>query len=115
MTLFARKKPGDDGCVRDYVYVGDVVAANLLAAEAELDGAFNVGTGVGTHHPAGAGGHRGGFGQKRAQMSPRRPGPGDLERSVVDAGNCGGRAGARRCPLTKASAARWRGHLKERL
>ncbi|MFS8582639.1 MAG: NAD-dependent epimerase/dehydratase family protein, partial [Limnochordales bacterium] len=25
VTLFARKNPGDDGCVRDYVYVGDVV------------------------------------------------------------------------------------------
>src|SRR3954471_1504803 len=30
---------------RDYVYVGDVVAANLAAAESSATGAFNVGTG----------------------------------------------------------------------
>src|SRR5690606_32675473 len=48
VTLFARKTPGDEGCVRDYIYVADVVAANLLAVEKRLEGAFNVGTGVGT-------------------------------------------------------------------
>src|SRR5690606_41331657 len=31
-----------------YIYVADVVAANLLAVEKRLEGAFNVGTGVGT-------------------------------------------------------------------
>jgi UDP-glucose 4-epimerase len=39
---------GDGLQTRDYVYVGDVVAANLAAAESEVDGAFNVGTGVET-------------------------------------------------------------------
>ena len=33
---------------RDYVYVSDVVAANVAAVECELAGAFNVGTGVET-------------------------------------------------------------------
>src|SRR5690606_27160174 len=33
VQLFARREPGDDGCVRDYVWVGDVVQANLLAVE----------------------------------------------------------------------------------
>ena len=33
---------------RDFVYVGDVVQANLLAAESEMTGVYNVGTGVPT-------------------------------------------------------------------
>jgi UDP-glucose 4-epimerase len=37
---------GDGLQTRDYVYVGDVVEANLLAAESHADGAFNIGTGV---------------------------------------------------------------------
>jgi UDP-glucose 4-epimerase len=36
---------GDGGQTRDYIYVGDVVAAALAAAEAELTGPVNVGTG----------------------------------------------------------------------
>jgi UDP-glucose 4-epimerase len=37
---------GDGLQTRDYVYVGDVVTANLAAAETHADGAFNIGTGV---------------------------------------------------------------------
>ena len=45
----ARAEEGDDGCVRDYVYVRDAVRANLAAFEGALDGrTINVGTGVGT-------------------------------------------------------------------
>jgi UDP-glucose 4-epimerase len=36
---------GDGLQTRDYVYVGDVVAANLAAAESGATGAFNIGTG----------------------------------------------------------------------
>jgi UDP-glucose 4-epimerase len=36
---------GDGLQTRDYVYVGDVVAANLAAAEASATGPFNIGTG----------------------------------------------------------------------
>jgi UDP-glucose 4-epimerase len=36
---------GDGLQTRDYVYVGDVVSANLAAAESDAGGAFNVGTG----------------------------------------------------------------------
>jgi len=49
LTIF-----GDGEQTRDYVYVKDVVAANMLASEIELEGegldsvGFNVGTGVGT-------------------------------------------------------------------
>src|SRR5215210_763675 len=37
---------GDGLQTRDYLYVGDVVAANLAAAGSHADGAFNIGTGV---------------------------------------------------------------------
>ena len=36
---------GDGLQTRDYVYVGEVVKANLQAAESKADGAFNIGTG----------------------------------------------------------------------
>lgn len=36
---------GDGAQTRDYTYVGDVVAANLLAAETPRTGCFNIGTG----------------------------------------------------------------------
>lgn len=39
---------GDGLQTRDYLYVGDVVRANLLAADSDAGGAFNVGTGVQT-------------------------------------------------------------------
>ena len=39
---------GDGEQTRDYVYVGDVVDANLRAAESEATGPFNVGRGVQT-------------------------------------------------------------------
>jgi len=39
---------GDGGQTRDYVFVGDVARANLLAAERRVTGAYNVGTGVET-------------------------------------------------------------------
>jgi UDP-glucose 4-epimerase len=45
----ARKAEGDAGCVRDYVYVADVVRANLLAIEGKLAASpVNVCTGVAT-------------------------------------------------------------------
>jgi UDP-glucose 4-epimerase len=39
---------GDGRQTRDYIYVGDVVAAALAAAESETSGAINVGTGIET-------------------------------------------------------------------
>ena len=39
---------GDGGQTRDYVYVGDVVRANLAAISRPVAGAFNIGTGVET-------------------------------------------------------------------
>jgi UDP-glucose 4-epimerase len=46
--LIAGEKPtvyGDGLQTRDYVYVGDIVAANLAASESDASGAFNIGTG----------------------------------------------------------------------
>lgn len=37
IRINARRTTGDDGCVRDYVYVGDVVKANLAALLGKLD------------------------------------------------------------------------------
>jgi len=39
---------GDGGQTRDYIYVGDVVRANLAAIQSAVSGAFNIGTGVET-------------------------------------------------------------------
>ena len=39
---------GDGKQTRDYIYVGDVVAAMLAAAESETTGPINVGTGIET-------------------------------------------------------------------
>ncbi len=47
VTLYAMKTPGDGGCIRDYVYVEDVVAAAILSLSLPT-GAYNVGTGVPT-------------------------------------------------------------------
>jgi len=80
----ARAEEGDDGCVRDYVYVRDAVRANLAAFEGALDGrTINVGTGVGTTTRTLAerladlvGG--------RAIIRDGTHRPGDLGRSVLD-------------------------------
>lgn len=48
IRINARVEAGDSGCVRDYVYVKDVVQANLLAIAGELsEPIVNVGTGMG--------------------------------------------------------------------
>jgi UDP-glucose 4-epimerase len=74
---------GDGGQTRDYVFVGDVARANLLAAERGFTGALNVGTGVETDvnqlygHLARAAGV-----QAAAQHGPARPG--EQRRSCID-------------------------------
>ena len=52
---------GDGGQTRDYVYVGDVVRANVAALGANVSGAINIGTGVETSV------------QKLTRHSPARP------------------------------------------
>lgn len=46
VTIFARRTVGDPGCVRDYVFIDDVVNANIAALEGRIpDRILNVGTG----------------------------------------------------------------------
>ncbi len=45
LQINAREALGDDGCLRDYVYVGDVARANLAAAAGQTPRLLNVGTG----------------------------------------------------------------------
>ncbi len=44
----AREEVGDQGCLRDYVFVNDVVKANLLSLSQGDDQTVNIGTGIGT-------------------------------------------------------------------
>ena len=84
ISVYARAKTGDSGCVRDYVYVDDVVDWNLRAVRGEVGRPIvNVATGVGTTTQALA------EDMKRAVKSGSeiRFGPvrvGDLERSVLE-------------------------------
>ncbi len=85
LQVNARREAGDPGCVRDYVYVGDVVGANLAACEGRIpDRVLNIGTGVETNTQQLAhflkehlhSSSEVGFGPSRA---------GDVERSVLNA------------------------------
>jgi UDP-glucose 4-epimerase len=83
VTLYARRAPGDEGCVRDYVYVGDVVEAHALALG--LEGVYNVGTGEGrtTREVLLAVAQALGKAPEEVEVHPAPPRPGDLERSVL--------------------------------
>jgi UDP-glucose 4-epimerase len=73
---------GDGEQTRDFVYVSDVVAANMAAAEGEWQGSFNVGTGVETsiNQLAALLGVRAGHGPAKA---------GEQRRSVLDGSKLG--------------------------
>lgn len=81
VTLYARRTPGDEGCVRDYIYVKDVAEAHTLALKG-LEGVYNVGTGEGhtTLEVLKAVAEAAG---KTPEVRPAPPRPGDLERSVL--------------------------------
>ncbi|MBW2295822.1 MAG: NAD-dependent epimerase/dehydratase family protein [Deltaproteobacteria bacterium] len=86
ISVFARESEGDAGCVRDYVYVKDVVRANLAAIDDTIGlPMINVCTGVATStldlaksivQLAGS--------ETEIVYGPRRVG--DVERSVLDPG-----------------------------
>jgi len=84
LRINARRQAGDDGCIRDYVFVGDVVRANRAAAQGLLDGRiFDVGTGEATTTRALALALAEAMGTN-AVLEPAPPRDGDVQRSVLD-------------------------------
>lgn len=84
MQINAMRRQGDDGCIRDYVYVRDVVRANLAALEGTLgEAVLNVGSGVATSTGELARAICGAAGTQSA-LVPSAVRAGDLERSVLD-------------------------------
>ncbi|MFC4640151.1 NAD-dependent epimerase/dehydratase family protein [Deinococcus hohokamensis] len=83
LQINARQTLGDDGCLRDYVYVADVARANLAAARGDTPALLNVGTGQSTSTRALAEALA-----KEVGVTPiltsALPRPGDLKRSVLD-------------------------------
>lgn len=76
---------GDDGCVRDYVFVADVARANLDALEGKLTvPLLNLGTGHGTSTAALARQVLALCPSSRSTVAPAPPRPGDVARSVLD-------------------------------
>lgn len=84
IQINARRKIGDGGCIRDYVFVDDVVAVNLAAIEGRLEEpVINVGTGIGTTTLELAKDMEGLLSMKaEIGQTPRREG--DVERSVLE-------------------------------
>jgi UDP-glucose 4-epimerase len=86
LLVNARRSTGDEGCVRDYVDVRDVARANVLAVEGAItEACLNLGTSVGTTTLALAQAVMRAIGRE-VPIEYRPPRPGDVERSVLDAG-----------------------------
>jgi UDP-glucose 4-epimerase len=75
---------GDGKQTRDYIYVGDVVAAALAAAGSNITGPVNVGTGIETDvlELVEALGELGGEGDFSPEFAPPRPG--EVQRISID-------------------------------
>lgn len=106
VQINARDVTGDDGGIRDYVYVGDVARINLRAATAssgELPPILNVATGEATSTRALAD-----LIGRLAEVpvlsvpAPRRSG--DVRRSVLDASVCAPLLGGKMTPLEQGLA-----------
>lgn len=94
LKIFARRTPGDGGCVRDYVYVADVAQANLLALTGQLSqSVINVCSGVPTTTAELLSQLEERLG-RAASVEQCGQRPGDVERSVLDPGDAVGALGA---------------------
>lgn len=83
IRINAMREVGDDGCIRDYVYVDDVVRANVEAVEGRLTGVRHVATGVEARTRDVASALVKALSSKsEVGHGPRRAG--DLERSVLE-------------------------------
>ena len=83
VQVFGACAPGDGGCERDYVYVGDVAAANV-AALAKGDGeAFNIGTSTLTRTRALLEALQAAAG-RTVPVEERGPRPGDVRANSLD-------------------------------
>jgi len=96
--LRAGKRPtvfGDGRQTRDYIYVGDVIAAALAAAESEATGPINVGTGLETDvlELARMLGELGGAGSFEPEFAPPRTG--EVQRVSIDPARAGRELGWR--------------------
>ncbi len=85
LSIHAQHSLGDDGCVRDYVFVADVARANLDALEGKLTApVLNLGTGHGTTTAALARQVLTLCPGSRSSVTHAPPRPGDVARSVLD-------------------------------
>lgn len=87
-VIFSARNAGDAGCTRDYVYVDDVVKANLLALQKGDGEILNIGTGVetSTQELFNLLALEVGFGDEPEFGPPR---PGDLLRNVLGVSSAG--------------------------
>lgn len=85
VKVFAKRNTGDDGCIRDYVFIDDVAGANMAALEGRiLDRILNVGTGRETTTLQLARQLKVSLNsESEIQFGPIRPG--DVERSLLNA------------------------------
>ena len=84
ILINARREVGDAGCVRDYVYVDDVVKANLSALDGQIpDPVINVGTGDETTTQQLADILQKELGNT-VEVSPNERRAGDIERSLLN-------------------------------
>jgi UDP-glucose 4-epimerase len=84
LRVNARRSAGDGGCIRDYVFVGDVVRANVAALRGAVQGrVLNVGAGT-TTSTAELAETIFGLAGRRCELVSAPPRAGDLERSVLN-------------------------------
>jgi UDP-glucose 4-epimerase len=86
IKVYGMRQAGDGGCVRDYVFVDDVVGANVAALTELPDAAtLDVCTGVPTTTGALLSMIEKSTGRTARELAQVAPRPGDLQRSLLDA------------------------------